>query len=84
MFAKIYGVSIISPALSLLMKHLVIGQRQKVPDFADFHWSSHGSLIFIGQNSLPRGSTFSEKYRYKLNYRIGPNHRIVSVCSGRA
>ena len=26
---KIYGVSIISPAVSLSMKHLVIGQRQK-------------------------------------------------------
>ena len=43
-------LSIISPALSLLMKHLVIGQRQKAPNFSAFHWSSHGSLVSIGQH----------------------------------
>ena len=42
--------SIISPALSLLMKHLVIGQRQKAPNFSAFHWSPHGSLVSIGQH----------------------------------
>ena len=42
--------SIISPALSLLMKHLVIGQRQKASYFSAFHWSPHGSLISIGQH----------------------------------
>ena len=41
--------SIISPVLSLLMKHLVIGQRQKAPDLSAFHWSPHGSLVSIGQ-----------------------------------
>ena len=41
---------IISPALSLLMKHLVIGQRQKAPIFSAFHWSPHGSLVSIGQH----------------------------------
>ena len=41
---------IISPALSLLMKHLVIGQRQKAPNFSAFHWSPHGSLVSIGQH----------------------------------
>ena len=39
-----------NPALSLLMKHLVIGQRQKAPNFSAFHWSPHGSLISIGQH----------------------------------
>ena len=34
---------IINPALSLLMKHLVIGQRQKAPNISAFHWSPHGS-----------------------------------------
>ena len=48
--AKNYGVSIINPALSLLMKHLVIGQRQKAPNFLAFHWSPHGSLVSIGQH----------------------------------
>ena len=41
---------IINPALSLLMKHLVIGQRQNAPDFSAFHWSSHGTPVSIGQN----------------------------------
>ena len=43
---------IINPALSLLMKHLVIGQREKAPNFSAFHWSPHGSLVSIGQHSV--------------------------------
>ena len=44
---------IISLALSLLiMNHLVIGQRQKAPNFLAFHWSPHGSLISIGQHFI--------------------------------
>ena len=27
------------------MRHLVIGQRQKAPNFSAFHWSPHGCLI---------------------------------------
>ena len=42
--------TIISSALSLLMKHLVIGQRQKAPNFSAFHWSPHSSLVSIGQH----------------------------------
>ena len=42
--------SIINPALSLLMKHLVIGQRQKAPNFSAFHWSLYGSLVSISQH----------------------------------
>ena len=42
--------SINSPALSLLMKHLVIGQRLKTPNFSAFHWSPRGSLDSIGQH----------------------------------
>ena len=42
--------SIINPALSLLMKHLVICQRQKAPNFSAFHWSPHGSVVSIGQH----------------------------------
>ena len=44
------GCSINNPALSLLMKHLVIGQRQKAPNFSPFHWSPHGCLVSIGQH----------------------------------
>ena len=40
---------IIKPAQSLLMKHLVIGQRQNAPDFSAFHWSPRGDLVSIGQ-----------------------------------
>ena len=42
--------SIINPALSLLMKRLVICQRQKAPNFSAFHWSPHGSVVSIGQH----------------------------------
>ena len=38
---------VINPALSLLMKHLVIGQCQKAPDFSAFHWPEYGSLVSI-------------------------------------
>ena len=42
--------SINNPALSLLMKHLVIGQRQKALNFSAFQWSPHGNLVSIGQH----------------------------------
>ena len=51
---KIYAVSIINPTLSLLMKHLVIGQRQKAPKFSAFHWSPYGSLVSIGQHFVTK------------------------------
>ena len=44
--------SIISPALSLLMKHLGIGQCKKAPNFSAFQWSPHGSLVSIGQHFI--------------------------------
>ena len=47
---KIMECSIISPALSILMKHLVIGELRKAPNFSVFHWSLHGSLVSIGQH----------------------------------
>ena len=46
---KLMEHSINSPALSLFMKHLVIGQRLKTPNFSAFHWSPRGSLVFVGQ-----------------------------------
>ena len=46
--AKIYGVPIINPALSLL----VIGQRQRAPNFSACHCSPHGSLVSIGQHCV--------------------------------
>ena len=44
--------SIISPAVSLSVKHLVIGQCQKAPNFLAFHWSPHASLVSIGQHFI--------------------------------
>ena len=41
---------IINSALSLLMKHLVIGQCQEALNFSAFHWSPHSSLVSIGQH----------------------------------
>ena len=41
---------IIKPAQSLLMKHLVIGQRKNAPDFSAFHWSPRGNLVSICQH----------------------------------
>ena len=39
-----------NPAILLLMKHLVIGQHLKTPNFSAFHWSQRGSLVSIGQH----------------------------------
>ena len=64
--------SINSLALSLLMKHLVIGQRLKTPNFSIFHWSPRGNLVSNWSAFRSNeGSTFTEKYRNKCNYRIG-------------
>ena len=64
---------IIKPAQSLLMKHLVIGQRQNAPDFSAFHWSPRCNLVSIGQHFvITRVVHSTEKDRNKLNYRIGP------------
>ena len=42
--------SINNPALSHLMKHLIVGQRLKTPNFSAFHWSPRGSLVSIGRH----------------------------------
>ena len=65
--------STIQLARSILMKHLVIGPRQKAPNFSAFHWSLHGRMVSICQHFvITRVGTFIEKGRNKLNYRIGP------------
>ena len=64
---------IINPAQSLLMKHLVIGQRQNAPNFSAFHWSPHGCLITIGQHFVTtRVVHLPKRTETSLNYRIGP------------
>ena len=82
---KFMDCSKISPALSLLVKHLVIGQRKKAPNFlvfslvttqqSDSRWSAFRSH---------EGSTITKKDQNELNYRIGPYHQIGPGCAGRA
>ena len=79
--------SVNSPALSLLMKHLVIGQRQKAPNFSAFHWSPHGSLVSIGQHfvttrvvHLPKRT---ETSLITESDQSGPNHQLLQLCTAR-
>ena len=69
------------------MRHLVIGQRQKAPNFSAFHWSPHGCLITIGQHfvttrvvHLPKRTetsliTESDQSR--------ANHQLLQLCTVR-
>ena len=86
--AKFMEYSIINPALSLLMKHLVIGQHQEAPNFSAFHWSSNGSLVSIGQQFITTRVVHLPK-RIETSFftesdRSVPNYRIVPGCVGRA
>ena len=70
--------SIINPAVSLLMKHLVIGQGQKAPNFSAFHWSPHSSLVSIAQHLVTKRVVYLPK-RAETSIttqldRSGPNH----------
>ena len=80
--------SIINPPLSLLLKHLVIGERHKAPNFSVFHWSPHGSLVSVGQHFVPTRVVHlpkrTETSLITESGRRGPNHRIGSGCAGRA
>ena len=80
--------SVISPALSLLLKHLIIGQRQKAPNFSAFHWSPHDCLVSIGQHfvttrvvHLPIRTEISLITESDRSRR--PNHGIGPGCAGR-
>ena len=77
--------SLNSPALSLLMKHLVIGQRIKTPNFSAFHWSPRGSLVSIGQHfvatrvvHLPKST---ETSLITESDQSGPNHQLLQLCT---
>ena len=73
--------SVIDPALSLFMKHLIIGQGQKAPNFSVFHWSPRGSLVSVGQHFVTRRvvhlpkrtetSLITESKGSKPNHQIG-------------
>ena len=76
---KFKECSIIHPALSLLMKHLVIGQRQKAPNFSAFHWSPHGSLVSIGQHFVT--TNINTEIEADLNTESDQAVRAVLSCN---
>ena len=79
--------STINQALLLLMKHLVIGQRQKAPNFSAFHWSPHGSLVSIGQHFVTTRVVYlpkrTETGLITESDQSGPNHQLLQLCTGR-
>ena len=83
--AKFMDCSIINLTLSLLMKHLVIGQRQKAPNFSTFHWSPHGSLVSIGQHFVTSMVVHLPKRRETSviteSDQSGPNHQLLQLCT---
>ena len=79
--------SINNPALSLLMKYLVISQRLKTPNFSAFHWSPCGSLVSIGQHfvattvvHLPKSTETSLTTESDQS---GPNPQLLQLCMAR-
>ena len=69
------------------MKHLVIGQRLKTPNFSAFHWSPCGSLVSVGQNfvttrvvHLPKRT---ETSLVAESDRSEPNHRLLHLSKAR-
>ena len=78
---------IINPALSLLMKHLVIGQHQRAPNFSAFHWSQQSSLVSIDQHFLTtRVVHLPKRTETSLNTKLdqsGPNHQLLQLCMAR-
>ena len=76
---------IINQTLSLLMKHLGFGQRQKSPNFNGF---DDGSLVSVGQYfATTRVVQLPKRIETSLiteSDRSGPNHRIGSGCAGCA
>ena len=85
---KFMACSINNPALSLLMKHLVIGQRLKTPNFSAFDWSPCGSLVSIGQHfvatkvvHLPKST---ETSLITESDQSGPKHQLLQLCTASA
>ena len=77
--------SINNPALLRLMKHLVIGQRLKIPNFSPLHWSPRGSLVSIGQHFVAtRAVHLPKSMETSLTTesdQSGPNHQLLQLCT---
>ena len=82
---KCIECSIINPALSVLMKHLVTGQRQKAPNFSAFHWSPHGSLVSLGHHFvITRVVHVPKRTETSLiteSDQSGPNYQLLQLCT---
>ena len=73
--------SLNNPVLSLLMKHLVIGQRQKAPNFSAFHWSPHGSLVSTGQHFVTTNMNTEIEIEVDINTESDQAMRAVHSCN---
>ena len=62
------------------MKHLVIGQRQKAPNYSAFLWSLHGSLVSIGLHFVTTNINTENKIGADLNTESGQAMRAVHSC----
>ena len=69
-----------NPGLSLLLKHLVIGERQTAPNFLAFHWSPHGSLVSIGQHFITPNINTEMEIETDLNTESDQAMRAVHSC----
>ena len=63
------------------MKHLVIGQRQKAPNFSAFHWSPHGSLVSSGQHFVTTNINTEIEIEADLNTESDQAMRDVHSCN---
>ena len=75
--------SIINLALSVLMKHLVIGQRQKAPNFSAFHWSPHGSRQHFVTTRVIHLPKRTETSLITESDQSRPNHQLLQLCTAR-
>ena len=69
------------------MRHLVIGQRQKAPNFSAFHWSPHGCLITIGQYFVTKRVVHlpkrTETSLITESDQSRANHQLLQLCTVR-
>ena len=69
------------------MRHLVIGQRQKAPNFSAFHWSPLDCLTSIGQHFVTRRVVYlpkrTETSLITESDQSRANHQLLQLCTVR-
>ena len=74
--------SITNPVLSLLVRNLVIGQRQKANNFSAFHLSPQSSLVSIGLIFVTTGVVqLPQRTETSLITESGQAVRAVHSCN---